>query len=177
MLNSKLIKQGLVILIVLLVVTPQILLVSADKTVQEEVQEASQQNVGVADIAGAALPFATGLGLDVRAVSKMDDVGKIVSKGEKVGGVAGGETAEYTSSLIGGNEYSFSAKRAGLSAVIGGVAGGVAGKIASRSSKGITFSETQLQKKFYHAEDFGITWAYNKQNVESFKNSLMSHIN
>lgn len=40
----------------------------------------------------------------------------------------------------------------------------------------ISYSNTQIQKKFKHASDFGISGNYNKTNATEFKNALDKHI-
>lgn len=41
---------------------------------------------------------------------------------------------------------------------------------------GIAWGPTQLQKKFKHASDFGVTGNYSKENAKSFENALETHI-
>ena len=41
----------------------------------------------------------------------------------------------------------------------------------------IVFSAGQIQKKYKHAPDFGVTGHWNKQNGEAFKQAILNHIN
>ncbi|MCU9588903.1 RHS domain-containing protein [Proteus mirabilis] len=44
------------------------------------------------------------------------------------------------------------------------------------SACGVNFNKSQIQKKFKHAEDFGISGSANKQNFEAFEQAMKNHI-
>jgi len=44
-------------------------------------------------------------------------------------------------------------------------------------NRNLNISDKQLQKKFKHAEDFGVKGAYNKTNAGKFKDAVNAHVN
>ena len=52
-----------------------------------------------------------------------------------------------------------------------------AGRTAAKSSKILNTTEKQLQKKFKHAEDFGVTGSFSKANATRFNSAINQHIN
>ncbi|HEU5128588.1 MAG TPA: colicin D domain-containing protein [Glycomyces sp.] len=47
---------------------------------------------------------------------------------------------------------------------------------SSKPSDSVTFSDKQLNKKFKHAEDFGIEGNNNRANQQKFKEALIEHV-
>jgi len=45
----------------------------------------------------------------------------------------------------------------------------------SSVNRSLLFTDKQLQKKFKHASDFGVSGNFNKANEEAFKNALLAH--
>lgn len=50
-------------------------------------------------------------------------------------------------------------------------------QVDTRAVSGVKFTPSQLQKKYKHAEDFGLSLNYSKSNAKKYQDAIISHLN
>lgn len=50
-------------------------------------------------------------------------------------------------------------------------------RVNTKAVQGVRFTPSQLQKKYKHAEDFGLSSNYSKQNAKAYQQAIISHLN
>lgn len=73
------------------------------------------------------------------------------------------------------------AGRSRIAAALGRATSRLGGRAATRTAadqaqRAVQFSARQLQKKFKHAPDFGVTGNYSNANAQAFQRALESHV-
>ncbi|MEM9604304.1 MAG: colicin D domain-containing protein [Pseudomonadota bacterium] len=96
------------------------------------------------------------------------------------GGALGfaGALAEDVATFAGGFVFSGAVRGVSAASRIGRGSSGVGLQSAGAAvNRTINFSTRQIQSKFKHAEEFGVTGPYNKKNAERFKEAIKKHVN
>jgi hypothetical protein len=118
------------------------------------------------------------------------------------GGAAGGYAGGFTAGLIMTGDFGEANSAGWQGAAFGAPIGGISGSVSAyqyADKKGINpwtgkelatktgmstvkenvllIKSKQLQAKFKHAEDFGVTGNYNKANADKFSSAINQHIN
>ena len=60
----------------------------------------------------------------------------------------------------------------------GNTSGPVPGQrqVPGAPARSLTISDRQLQKKFKHAQDFGVTGPYNPEGAKAFEGAILAHV-